>query len=213
MLGRRGHPGRPHSLDRGAGARRDAAGVAGEGAEAHHRGRAAGHVGDRRQVHVHAGASQLAAAGASALADRLRSALRGLSGGRAGPAHGADLTALLVCHDEGLAARLALHRSGQTSPLVRRARVEAEQDHPGGLTGPQASADVVGRCRVREARDDQLADLLAKAQAVDGCEQPPLLLVLSRFVGRGLRRLFVAASRPDGEAGYEGRQAGGQEQG
>ena len=167
VLGGGRHAGRSHAFDRGAGARRDPARVAVEGAKAHHGGGATRHVGHRRQVDVHPGTPQLATRPASAAPYRRGVALQRLPGDRTGPAHRADLAALLVDHDESAAARLALDRAGEPAPLGGAPGVEAEQDHPSGLARPQAPADVVRRRGVREARDDQLPDLLAQAEAVD----------------------------------------------
>ena len=163
---------------------------AGEGPSAQRR-RARGHVGHRGQVHVHAESAQLAAGVASEGAHLGRAALLRLPRLRPGDLQRANLAALLVHGDQGAPPGPALHGPGECPPLLRRAPVAAEQDHPRRLTGLQAAAEVGRHGRAVEARDEHLADLLAQRQA------------LHRLL-RSLSQSRIAVARRVGPVGAHG---------
>ena len=156
-------PRRPHPLDRRPRARRDHGAPAKRAIRGGHR--AAGRVGDRREVDVHAGAAQLA-------------------GGRARGARGPGRRSLQRLWPTGRPSRPCARRrppgrpsrARRCAPALERpvsaatapgSGVEAEQDHARGLAGAAGGGAGSRRRRALEARDRQLADLLAQAEAVD----------------------------------------------
>ena len=128
-----------------------------------------GDVGDRREVHVDPGGR--AAGSAAARADARTSAGRPLQRlarwpGRPSPTVRTSPPSWSTITSAPLRA---LRWSARVSRRHSRRRpgVEAEQDHARRLARAQPAADVGRRPRAREARDRQLADLLAQAEAVD----------------------------------------------
>jgi hypothetical protein len=143
--------------------------VAGEGAPGHH-GPGTRHVGDRREVHVHARGGEL---------------LR-----RVGKRDLPDGAALLVGHDERIAAGRALNRAGQAPRAARVRDVRAEEDGADRLAGPQAALHVTGQRRPFEARDEQGAELLAQR----------------RGRRRALRRRIVVSAAASGRGAEDGER-------
>ena len=208
VLGGGGDVGAAVALDRRAGERRDLLGVAGEGAAAHHR--AAGDVGDRREVDVDARGAQVVRRGAGVGAGALRRRRGGLAFDGRRPREVADLAALLVGGDERRAARRALQPGGEARERRLRGDVVLEQDHARGAARLQRLRDVGGRPGAGEAHDDELPDLAAERE---------LARLLHRRRRRGRARgrgagagLWVVVAGADGDADHE-RERGGDHEG
>ena len=138
------------------------------------------------------------------------------------PGDVADHAALLVgAHDRRRARGAARRVEGlrERAQLLRGRDVLLEQDRARGPAVAQDAADVGRGGRALEAQDDELADLLAHAQAVDGLRRGRRVGRRRRGrLGRRARRRrrrrvgIVAGGRAERDAEHE-RGAGGGEHG
>ena len=170
MLRGGGQPRRPHAARPRPGCDRGPRGASGEGPRAHHarlrrRARRPPARGSRSRLRRAAGARRRAPSWRTSVGRPLQRLARR-------PAPPSPPCARLRPPGRPSRARRvrALRWSARVrrSPLRRRRGVEAEQDHARRLAGAQAAPDVAGAARALEARDGQLADLLAQAEAIDG---------------------------------------------
>ena len=167
MLRRGGHAAAPVLLDRGAHERGHLAALPRKDAAAD--GRPAGHpdVGHGCEVHVDADPPEIASTLPGGFDRLAHGPLGGLSLDRIRKGEDPDVAALLVGCDEGATASGALQPAGERADLSPGAGVRLEQDNPRRPVLAQDVEHVVGRPGSPEAQDDQLADLLLQAKAVD----------------------------------------------
>ena len=166
LQGRRDPPGllrahgRPH-------VRRDARRIAGVRPAGHDRVRADGDVGDRRQVHVDTGGSQVPGRRRRRSAGGGRVGEVGLRGLGRRPAEDPDLPTLLVGADQRPAAGRALQLGRQRARARRVGRVVAEEDHAGHPAGAQRPLHVRRGGGALEAEHQDLAHEPVDRQAGD----------------------------------------------